>query len=271
MPKHGYDAEGLAQMEMTRVHLVHERDLLAVKLVQLASRFPDDRARQFANEGVGRRLRTIDRCVTNIFQLYPPDRTDHLSMEECDDIAIQLQAFAINVYALFDNVAWVCVLLSKAQLSPLQIGPFKAQTMPHLPPALAAFLAESRVTTWHQVYGKAYRDATAHRLPIYLPSRAYTQEEGARWTELDAALMDTMRQMGEPGTADEIDARLERHHELQSERDALGSNSLLMALTLNGADAEKPVFLHPQVLADYGLVQELVAALIATLPGHFNL
>ena len=271
MPKHGYDAEDLARMEMTRVRLSHERDLLAMKLVQLASRFPDDRARQYANEGVGRRLRTIDRSVTNIFQLYPPDRTGHLSMEECDDVAIQLQAFAINVYALFDNVAWVCVLLSKVQLSPMKIGPFKAETTPHFPPSLAAFLSENRVRTWHQVYGKAYRDATAHRLPIYLPSRAYTQEEGARWTELDTALMNAVRHMGEPGTAEEIDARLERHHALQSERDNLGSNSLLMALTLNGPDAEKPVFLHPQVLADYGLVQELVVEVISSVPSHFRL
>ena len=271
MRNSGYDAEDLAHMDMTRAQLAWGRDSLAISLAQLASRMPDDRARQFANEGVGRRLRTIDRCVTNIFHIYPPGRTEHLSMEECDDVAIQLQTFAINVYALFDNVAWVCVHLDKAQLSPLQVGPFKAQTRPHLPPTLAAFLSEPRVENWHKVYGKAYRDATAHRLPIYLPSRAYTPEEGIRWNQLHAELMDSMLRLGGPGTPEEVDARLARHQALQAEQDSLGSNSLLMALTLNGAEAQDPVFLHPQVLCDYGLAQEVVAEMIASVPAHFKI
>jgi hypothetical protein len=104
----------------------------------------------------------------------------------------------------------------------------------------------------------------ARRLPFNLPSRAYAPSEEARWIELHAALIDLRQRIGTLGTADEADARLERLNELQSERDGLSSNSLLMALTVNGPDAENPVFLHPQVLADYGLVQELVAVLIAT-------
>lgn len=267
----GYDAADVAEMERTLERLESQRDLLSTQLVQLAQRLPVERARLFATQGVARRLRTVGRCVTNIFELFPPDRSDLLSMEECDDVAINLQAFAINVYALFDNVAWVCVLLSGAQIKPLDIGPFKALTKPSLPAPLALFLAEPRVQAWHKEYGKAYRDATAHRIPIYLPSRAYTEQEGARVVELEALLMDSVLQLGASGSPAESDERFRRHQALQAERDGLGSNSLLMALTLNGPDAEKPVFLHPQVLADYALVQELVGHLVTCVPQHFNL
>ncbi|WP_255354393.1 MULTISPECIES: hypothetical protein [unclassified Roseateles] len=44
-----------------------------------------------------------------------------------------------------------------------------------------------------------------------------------------------------------------------------------MALTLNGPDAEKPVFLHQQVLADYALVQEMTGLLVNSVPQHFKL
>ena len=93
------------------------------------------RARVFANEGVGRRLPLVRRCATNIFKTYPPNKTALLTRDECEDIGIQLCAFAINVYAIFDNIAWVCMLEAGGNLSPMKVSAFKliASTVPLTP------------------------------------------------------------------------------------------------------------------------------------------
>ena len=52
---------------------------------------------------------------------------------------------------------------------------------------------------------------------------------------------------------------LDLHYELNLQKEMLGSNSLVMALSLSGdADANPPVLLHPQLLCDWGLANELV-------------
>lgn len=107
-----------------------------VNVAFLAQQLTDQRARTFANESLGRRLRVIDRCAANIFRIYPPGRAEFLSGDELEDVGIQLHAFAINAYAALDNVAWVCILEAGGNLSPLKVSLFKAERQQYLPPTL---------------------------------------------------------------------------------------------------------------------------------------
>lgn len=260
VPRKGYSGEQIAQFKAEVQKL---RDLtVGVQLVlyDLSQKLTNPRARTFANEGIGRRLPLVARSACNIFALYPPDRTSLLTRTDCDDVAIQLHAFAINVYAIFDNIAWVCMLEAGGALSPLKVSLFKKECEPFLPPDLKTYLNQNVIREWFAQYGKAYRDSTAHRLPPYLPSRAYTQEEAQRFAELHCgaqrALIDAIGVM----SFDRRQGRelLDLGERLQHEKENIGSNSLLFALSLSEEDASPPVVLHGQLLSDWGLANEVV-------------
>jgi hypothetical protein len=60
--------------------------------------------------GVGRRLKLLGRCVRNVFHLFPPSRTIPLASDDLDEVQISLHAFVMNLYGLFENLAWAFVL-----------------------------------------------------------------------------------------------------------------------------------------------------------------
>ncbi|WP_144444381.1 hypothetical protein [Caballeronia arationis] len=261
--QYGYSAEQVRDFEGQIRKLRNENARLKFDLGHLAGQLTMPRAQTFANQGLGRRLQSIERCVVNIFALYPPGRREFLSHDECCDVGIQFQAFAMNVYALFDNVTWVCLLEAKQSLAPKSIGLFKKACRPFIPPNLAAYLDEPETTRWFHEYGTLYRDSTAHRIAPYLPSRTYTPDEGKRWKELQD---ESIRAMMPPDRIDrgtDFKAQFELIDRMEREKAELGRNSLLMCLSLTGEDATPPVYLHPQLVCDWGLAQETVRHFIA--------
>lgn len=232
---------------------------IQLDLSSLAGQLTAERAKTYANEAMGRRLPVIEQTVLNIFDIYPPTRREFLTKTECTDIAIQLHAFAINVYAIFDNAAWVSMLQSGGNLAPVKVGLFKKECQAFLPQGILDYISDSNIKQWFDNYGKFYRDSTAHRIPPYLPSRNYTPEEGAVWNELNEKSMALLLDYKSGESFEEVNERLGKHRQLEAEKDALGRNSLMFALTLNGEDASNPMYLHPQLLCDWGLVHEFVS------------
>jgi hypothetical protein len=238
-------------------------------LAHLAEQLRAPRAKTFANEGAGRRLPVIERAAHNIYEIYPPDRNTFLSREECTDIGIHLHAFAINVYALFDNVTWVCLLEAGAELPPLKIGPFKKECRPFLPPGLLGYFDKPDVQRWFNEYGKTYRDSTAHRIAPYIPDRVFGTEEGHLWMSLHEQANQAMRDAisAIPGGSMPF---LDLHEELNAKKERLGRNSPLIGLSLNGQDAESPVYLHPQLLCDLGFAHELIQTFTSAMREHYK-
>lgn len=267
----GYSPKQLDEFAKTTQRLLNETAGMRFVLGDLAQRLTNPRARTFALQGIGRRLPLIARGARNIFRLYPPDAAELLSLETCDDVAIQFQAFAINMYGLLDNIAWVCVLESGGALNPLRIGLFKREVEPYLPNELKDYVGQPTSLTWFNEYGKAYRDSTAHRIPPYLPYRAYATEEGKTYQELDRRAYEAL---AEAGRAHADITRglgvMEQYEQLVQEKESLGSNSLVVALSLNGEDTTPPVYLHPQVLCDWGLAVELLQVFDQSLRDKFG-
>jgi len=254
----GYSAAQVSNFEEQVRKLRNESARLKFDLGCLSEQLTASRAKTFAQQGLGRRFHLIERCVLNIFEIYPGGRKEFLSADECTDIAIQFHAFAMNVYALFDNMAWVCLLESGHILPPKKIGLLKEACRPFIPPKLAAFLAEPDITCWFRDYGTLYRDSTAHRIAPYLPSRSYTPEEGKRWQQLHVNAMQEWIPPAHDQQGEGLSERLERLDKLEREKAELGRNSLFMCLSLTGEDASPPVYLHPQLLCDWGLAQETI-------------
>jgi hypothetical protein len=78
------------------------REYLSVSLTNQA-------ALEYTRHGFIRRLGTLKRCIENIYSIYPPDRFDKPSSNECLDLAINLQSFMFNIFGYIDNLAWVWV------------------------------------------------------------------------------------------------------------------------------------------------------------------
>lgn len=239
-------------------------------LFHLSQQITVQRARTFANEALGRRLPVIERTVLNIFETFPPGRSEFLTMDECTDIAIQLHAFAINVYAVLDNVAWISMLQAGGDLAPVKVGLFKSECQGFLPPALLDYISQPTVKRWFNEYGKVYRDSTAHRIPPYLPDRTFTPEEGERWQQLDKESMEVLLDWNPGESRAQMDERHTRHEQLEAEKRQLGRNSLMIGLTLTGEDATHPVYLHPQLLSDWGLVHEFVQTFTQAMRQHYG-
>lgn len=71
--------------------------------------FRSEQAREYAHQGFMRRIRTLQRCIENVFRIIPPERVDRPTKSELDDAQINLQAFYANTYGAADNLAWIFV------------------------------------------------------------------------------------------------------------------------------------------------------------------
>lgn len=253
----------LSQCDHFRAELTRLRDAeprVQIDLSHLAGQLKVERARTFANEGLGRRLPLIGRAVQNIYSIYPPDRAEFLTRDECNDVAIQLHAFAINLSAIFDNIAWINMLEADGSLPPTSVSAFRKECQQFFPPRLVRYLNQTQTRAWHQEYGKLYRDSTAHRIAPYLPSRAYTQDEGEHWKRLHAQSHNALLSAAKAASAREsAAAALDENERLNVEKEALGTNSLIIALSLTADDKGPLIYLHPQLLCDWAMSHELVS------------
>src|SRR6267154_518591 len=65
---------------------------------------------EYTFHGFLRRLGTLERCIQNVYSLYPPTRSDIPSRETCVDLTINLQSFVFNIFGCLDNLAWIWVI-----------------------------------------------------------------------------------------------------------------------------------------------------------------
>jgi hypothetical protein len=220
-------------------------DLLAAWLPTLTS----PRAQEYLKHGVARRVKVIARTLETIFSVCPPDRTEILESDERCDIEINLHAFVINVHGLLDNLAWVTVHERSSANLPHrnEVSLFKRAVQRHLPEPARDYLNKEPIPTWYTRYSREYRDALAHRIPLYVPPYSLDRAEQRRYTDLD----------------DEYNARM-AERDVEGARAALDQQGKLGKLfpvfvhSFNGEGATPPVLFHPQLIADSRTVLEIV-------------
>src|SRR5882724_9650610 len=86
----------LAQLQegYPEVNAAYERLLSKYLSLQLTN----EAAYEYVRHGFVRRLGTLKRCIENVYSIYPPERSDKPSRDECVDLAINLQSFVFNVF-----------------------------------------------------------------------------------------------------------------------------------------------------------------------------
>jgi len=244
-----YTKEALHEIQSAQTELCEKLDGLNGRLVAiLAPKLKEMHAREYLQHGLCRRLKIISKSLRNIFEIFPPDRTDRLQSEELEDIQINLHAFFINVYGSLENIAWIYALENKIKPltdSPLSISLFKKETTKFLNNELRNYLNSNRIKKWFTEYAKNYRDALAHRIPLYVPPFSLNPSEVEQFKELELQIKEAFQNLD-----------FELIQKLESEKDKLGSISGTFLHSFSH-DKSRPVALHPQLIADASTVFEI--------------
>ncbi|MFH1022337.1 MAG: hypothetical protein V1809_03005 [Planctomycetota bacterium] len=225
-----------------------ELEQLSLSVVVAGQSISNVRVQEYMLRGAGRRLRLLRRCLSNVFRLFPPTIQMPVSWDTLDEVQINLHAYVINLFGLFENLAWSFVLRHELELKigdRKKIGFFSESTQKYLPPKLKDYLNSSTTVTWHKEYLKNYRDAMAHRIPLYIPPAVFTPEEGDRYAELEQAKAESIRHQD-----------WDRIGQIKTEQARLGSACLVFLHSFSDDARPRPIYLHPQMLCDAKTVLE---------------
>lgn len=214
-----------------------------------------EKAREHIGHGICRRLMIIQRCIQNIFTIFPPRRKQLLSNDERIDLEINLHSFLINIHGVPDNLAWTYVLERKIDIPQVHVGLFNLKTQKHLPADVRAYLASEPIRSWHREYAKNYRDALAHRVPPYIPPSTFTPKHEQQYRELHEREGQAIK-----------DRNSELALELGAAKDAIGIICPAFMHSFLDERATKPIILHPQLIADTRTVMEIISVVAPHLP-----
>ena len=255
-----YTREQVAQLEREREVVSGElEDLCSALIMEFAPSLTVGRAREYVLHGICRRLRIIRRCIDNTFAIFPVDRKEFLRGEERSDLEINLHAFIINIYGLQDNIAWVYViekhLEDVVEGGRLGVGLFNKNTQCHLPKEVCEYLDSGIIKSWHQWYAKNYRDALAHRIPLYVPPSTMTPTDAQKYRELENQISEQMKK-----------GDFERTEALMEEQEAIGSICAAFLHSSSDSDSSSPILFHPQVIVDGKTVMEIIGVVRRHMP-----
>lgn len=222
----------------------------------LARPYRTERGDEFARHALCRRLNMMQHAAIRIFEKLPPD-IENPDRAQIMDAAAYLQVFMMNTYGAIDNLAHIwCAELpvispSGQPLNRNDIGlrPKSKKVRASLPQDLQDYLDGH--DEWFR-YLEDYRDALAHRVPLYIPPRGLAPSEQ------------------------------EEHNRIASEwndaviaRDWLKADRLLQELEEVGnflpffmhsfGERARPMLIHGQIVCDLATVVEISERMLAAL------
>ena len=243
-----YSADQVATLQQKQQEAVSALDKLLLTTVVTGEKQANVQAREYLLYGVGRRLKILRYSLSTIFRLFPPTTAKPIASDDLDAVQAALHAFVMNLYGTFENLAWAFVchhdLIGEIG-DRRKIGMFLDSTQRFLPQVLADYLSSKTMTAWHVQYLKNYRDALAHRIPLYIPPLTFTEVEGTRHQELVREEMACIE-------AERWDD-LER---VRHEKANLGNPCFMFLQALSGDVDARPIQLHPQLISDVQTILE---------------
>jgi hypothetical protein len=233
----------------------------AEKLCSLRERFAfrhfnTPGAREHADHGFSRRLGSMLRCIENVYDILPPDRVNVPIGDETDDATINIQAFVMNAFGCCENLAWLWVIERKirrpngAELPQgwVGLGPDYGTVRGSFSQSFRDYLDTRRAWFEHL---KDFRDALAHRIPLYIPPFLVDPTNEDHWNALGAEADEAL-----------LRGELHREMELREQQKSLAHFAPIMTHSLNTA---RRVIFHGQLLADFSTVHEIGCEFLAEL------
>jgi hypothetical protein len=234
---------------------VSQLQALLVSLARAAQDLPDGLVKEHLSQGAGRRVGLLTHCLRRIFEIFPPSQAVPLERDALYDVQIAHHAFVMNLYGFFENLAWAFILrhdLERAVGGRKRVGLFVKATQAVLPAPLSSYLTSSQTSEWHDKYLKNYRDALAHRIPLYIPPATWTKDDVIESENLGVKEREAI-----------LERQWERLDEIRDRQATIGKPCLYFAHSFNDTDDPRPIYLHPQLLCDVKTVLDFAPRYLA--------
>lgn len=239
-----FSEENLATLSRGREE-VH-RKFVDLRACYVSRKYKSDRAREYAMHGFCRRLGILVRAIDRVFEGLPPERECIPGLNEVLDATIAIQSFVFNTFGCLDNLAGIWVhekdVRSKdgTELDPKWIGFGNKQVRSSLSNEFRAYL-DSRQKWFDHL--KNFRDALAHRIPLYIPPAIATAETVDEYNKLEQASGEAQQR----GDFEEYDRIQSKQQEFVVFRPWM---------THSQYESAPAVVFHPQLLQDYVTIDE---------------
>jgi len=237
------------------------REEINVKFQQVRQRliltpFSTALAREHTDHGLARRLGILAHCINRVSELLPPAQIDIPDSQQIADATVYIQAFVLNTFGCCENLAWMWVsergvMNSNGQPLPekrIGLGPGYRQLRASFPLGFRTYL--ETFDGWF-AHLKDFRDALAHRIPLYIPPYCIDTERGAEFQTLEAQASAALMQ-----------GDLDAYQRICAERDSLRHFKPIMVHSL--ADP-RPVIFHYQLQADFNTIVDITEHLLTDL------
>jgi hypothetical protein len=246
-----FNRKQLAQMRETLQAVRPKTDNLLLKYV--AHQFVDSRAKEYAHHGFARRIQTLARCIENAFRIVPPGTVKIPSKNRLHDVQINIQAAIGNTYGCVDNLAWVWVhergLANSIDRQQVGLRKHHKKVRETLSAELREYL--DTLESWFG-YLVDYRDAFAHRIPLYIPPGGVRPKDHERAKELEDRKTAALNALN-PYEYERLDAEQVKLFVFQP----------LICHSFNEMPA--PMAFHPQLIADFLTVEALGLKMLGEL------
>jgi hypothetical protein len=237
-----YPIDAVENFSRERNRVAGELQSLQLQFVSLGEACTNAGAREYLLHGCGRRVLVLKRALANVFEFFPVDRKTKLSQKEVADTQINVHAFMMNLFGFFENCAWALWHwhdLSAKIKHRRDVGLFNPKFARFLPAPLRTEIERPEMQQWHAEYLKDYRDALAHRIPLYLPPSQITPEAAERYRALDREKIMRLKAMD-----------IEGFERAEREQAALEGPCFVILHSASESEGSRPLYLHPQLLTD---------------------
>lgn len=219
--------------------------------------YANEQAKEFAYQGLIRRVGVMEHCLNKVFTILPPHQEEIPEPVILKEAEVQIQAFIINLYGAFDNLAWVWVRemgLKKEDGSPLpksKVGLTKKMKL------VRASFSESfqellkERDTWFE-HLENFRHALAHRIPLYIPPYCVDPKHKDEHAILEKS-EDTARSKGNIKELERIKAR---------QKEIMHFKPFMRHSFLEGGPT---VPFHPELLAYFATIHDTAMNMVQEL------
>lgn len=98
-----YTDEQVQHFEEEYFRLRQGLEDLMLKTVAAGQESPHAGVKEHLLHGASRRINVIKKAIENIFSEFPPTTTHPIDKEVLSDVQINLHAYVMNLYGIFDN------------------------------------------------------------------------------------------------------------------------------------------------------------------------
>lgn len=243
-----YTPEDSATLSLDCIKILGDFQALMEECVIQGQATPGERAQEYMLHGAGRRVKVLHRSLENIFRLFPPSQECPLNTADLSDVQINLHAFMINLYGILENWAWAFVYrhgLESEIGARHNVGLFKKRTQGFLPSVLKDYLQSESTSNWQEKYLKNYRDALAHRIPLYVPPATFTPEDVDQYNRLEEEMLQCIK----TNQSDQLLAT-------EIEKGNIGRPCFEFLHAFSKEEGSGSIALHTQLLCDSMLIIE---------------